>query len=115
MTLPLMVLAVFAVAAGWVGIPKEFPVLGAFSTNPFHHYIGSLAEALHIEAAELPFSAVPLLTSLVVALGGLVLGWLVYRGGSRGPATMPRPRSTSIRWRNRSAGSNGAAEQILLR
>ena len=66
-----------------MGIPKEFPGLGALSTNPFHHYIGSLAEALHIEAAELPFSAVPLLTSLVVALGGLFLGWLVYRGAGK--------------------------------
>ncbi len=80
MTVPLMVLAVFAVAGGWIGIPKAFPVLGALSTNPFHHYIGSLAEALHIHAAELPFDAIPLLTSLVVALGGLFLGWLVYRG-----------------------------------
>lgn len=80
MTIPLMVLALFAVAGGWVGIPKEFPVLGALSTNPFHHYIGSLAEALHIHAEELPFNAVPLGTSLLVALGGLFLGWLVYRG-----------------------------------
>jgi NADH-quinone oxidoreductase subunit L len=79
MTAPLMVLALFAIAGGWVGIPKEFPLLGAFSTNPFHHFIGGLAEALHIEAAELPFDPVPLGTSLVVALGGLFLGWLVYR------------------------------------
>jgi len=80
MTVPLMVLAVFAVAGGWIGIPTSFPVLGALSTNPFHHYIGGLAEALHIEVGELVFSAVPLLTSLVVALGGLFLGWVVYRG-----------------------------------
>jgi NADH-quinone oxidoreductase subunit L len=80
MTVPLMVLAVFAVGLGWVGIPESFPGLGALSSNPFHHYIGSLAEALHIEAATLPFSPVPLLTSLVVALGGLFLGWTVYRG-----------------------------------
>jgi NADH-quinone oxidoreductase subunit L len=31
MTVPLMVLAVFAVTAGWVGIPQHFPVLGQFS------------------------------------------------------------------------------------
>ncbi len=79
MTIPLMALAVFAVAGGWVGIPTSFPVLGALSTNPFHHYIGGLAEALHIHAETLPFNAIPLLTSLVVALGGLFLGWLVYR------------------------------------
>lgn len=82
MTVPLMALAVFAVAGGWIGIPTSFPVLGALSTNPFHHYIGGLAEALHIKVGELVFSAVPLLTSLVVALGGLLLGWAVYRGYS---------------------------------
>ncbi len=96
MTIPLMVLALFAVVGGWVGIPKEFPVLGALSTNPFHHYIGSLAEALHIEAAELPFNAVPLGTSLLVALGGLFLGWLVYRryaarGVRPGESALARP------------------------
>lgn len=79
MTIPLMVLAIFAVAGGWLGIPTSFPVLGAFSTNPFHHYIGSLAKALHIHAEELPFNPVPLGTSLLVALGGLFLGRLVYQ------------------------------------
>lgn len=96
MTIPLMILALFAVAGGWVGIPKEFPGLGALSTNPFHHYIGGLAEALHIEAAELPFNAVPLGTSLLVALGGLFLGWLVYRGyASRGVHHDQSPLSVS--------------------
>ena len=79
MTIPLMVLAVFAVALGWVGIPTTFPVLGNFSSNPLEHYIASLAEALRIEVVELPFNLVPLATSLVVALGGLFVGWLVYR------------------------------------
>ena len=79
MTIPLMVLAVFAVALGWVGIPTTFPLLGSFSRNPLEHYIAGLGEALRIEVAELPFNAVPLATSLVVALGGLLVGWLVYR------------------------------------
>ena len=79
MTIPLMILAVCAVAVGWVGIPTTFPVLGNFSTNPLEHYIGGLAEALHIEVVELAFNPVPLATSLIVALGGLLAGWLVYR------------------------------------
>ncbi len=79
MTIPLMVLAVFAVALGWVGIPTTFPILGSFSKNPLEHYIAGLGEALRIEVAELPFNAVPLATSLVVALGGLFVGWLIYR------------------------------------
>jgi NADH-quinone oxidoreductase subunit L len=77
MVLPLVVLAFFAVVAGWVGIPEHFPVLGPIiHNNWFHHFVGStLAE--EVEALE--FSWIPLLTSLAVALGGLLLGWLVYR------------------------------------
>src|SRR5512138_1287526 len=76
MTTPLVILAVFAVTYGWVGIPEEFPVLGGLVPNWVHEFLGkSLAEMP--EAA--PFSAVPLLTSLVVALGGLLIGWLYYR------------------------------------
>jgi NADH-quinone oxidoreductase subunit L len=83
MTIPLMVLSVFAIAFGWFGIPTTFPILGRLSSNPFHHLIGGLAEALHLEAVELPFSSTPLLTSMIVALGGLFLGWLTYRGVAR--------------------------------
>ena len=76
---PLGVLAFFAIAAGWVGIPTEFPFLGRFSTNPFHHFVGKLAEALEIEAPKLPFNLAPVALSVIVAVGGLLLGWLVYR------------------------------------
>jgi NADH-quinone oxidoreductase subunit L len=76
MTVPLMVLAFFAITYGWVGIPEHFPVLGGLVPNWFHEFVGgTLAE--HPEAVE--FSWIPLLTSLVVALGGLFVGWLVYR------------------------------------
>ena len=78
MTIPLVVLAVFAVVGGWIGIPEDFPLLGGILHNPFHHFIGGLAEALHIEAEAVPFNFFPLAVSLVVALGGLFLGWLVY-------------------------------------
>jgi NADH-quinone oxidoreductase subunit L len=78
MTGPLMVLAVFAVAFGWVGIPEHFPGLGGLLPNWFHDFLGhGLPEWLHAEVPE--FSWVPLLTSLVVALGGLAFGYLVYR------------------------------------
>ena len=76
MTTPLVVLSVFAIAYGWVGIPEHFPVLGGLIPNWFHEFVGStLAE--HPEALE--FNLIPLLTSLVVALGGLFLGWAAYR------------------------------------
>ena len=76
MTVPLMVLAFFAITYGWVGIPEHFPLLGGLVPNWFHEFVGGTLAELP-EAA--PFSIVPLLTSLAVALGGLFFGWLVYR------------------------------------
>lgn len=81
MTVPLVVLAVFAVAIGWVGIPEHFPGLGGIVPNWLHEFVGgTLLE--HPEAVA--FNIVPLLTSLVVALGGLALGWRVYRNVQEG-------------------------------
>jgi NADH-quinone oxidoreductase subunit L len=75
MTLPLVILSVFAVGIGWVGIPEDFLGLH-LAPNWFHDFVGgTLAE--HPEAVA--FSWVPLITSLVVALGGLGLGYLFYR------------------------------------
>ncbi|HEY5156673.1 MAG TPA: NADH-quinone oxidoreductase subunit L [Anaerolineales bacterium] len=76
MTVPLTVLAVFAVGYGWVGIPEKFPGLGGILPNWFHEFVGgTLAELPKVVA----FSWIPLLTSLCVALGGLFFGWLSYR------------------------------------
>ena len=76
MTVPLVVLAVFAVAAGWVGIPEHFPVIGGLIPNWMHDFVsGTLLEHPH----PVDFNAIPLLVSVGVALGGLFLGWLVYR------------------------------------
>jgi NADH-quinone oxidoreductase subunit L len=76
MTLPLVVLAFFAVSAGWIGIPHEFPVLGQFSNNWLKGFLDSM---LPVEEMAEGHSAIPLITSLVVSLGGLLLGWLLYR------------------------------------
>jgi NADH-quinone oxidoreductase subunit L len=95
MTIPLIVLGFFAVAAGWVGIPTTFPALGQFSSNPFHHLMGGMAEVYGFEAEELPFSLTPLAASLIVSLGGLFLGWLAYRkygaDGAFGVTPLARP------------------------
>ena len=77
MTAPLVILSFFAVTFGWVGIPEHFPVLGPLvHNNWFHDFVGHTL-------AEVPkapdFSYVPLITSLVVALGGLTLGYFMYR------------------------------------
>ena len=81
MTLPLVVLAVFAVGFGWVGIPKTFPLLGGLNLSWFQDFVGSMVGEGEAAAGH---SLVPLLTSLVVALGGLYLGWLVYRKAPAG-------------------------------
>ena len=44
MTLPLVVLAVFAMGFGWTGIPEHFPGLGGLLPNWFHHFVGSMLE-----------------------------------------------------------------------
>jgi NADH-quinone oxidoreductase subunit L len=108
MTLPLVVLAFFAITFGWVGIPEHFPVIGGvpkalgFTPNWFHEFVGSSLPGAHEEdasaeshslvvpvvsahnampvqaEAEAGFDPVPLLTSLAVSLGGLGLGWWYY-------------------------------------
>jgi NADH-quinone oxidoreductase subunit L len=76
-TAPMAVLAFFAVAAGWVGIPQTFPLLGGLSANWFEHFVGSMLTA---EAASEGHSLMPLATSVTVALGGLFIGWMFYAG-----------------------------------
>ena len=81
MRIPLVGLAVFAVAAGWIGIPEHFPALGGLLPNWVHGFLGaSMAEG----GAESPFLATPLLISVAAALGGLTLGWWVYRNHAAG-------------------------------
>jgi NADH-quinone oxidoreductase subunit L len=76
MTLPLIVLSVFAIGAGWVGIPETFPGIGGLLPSWFHEFVGG---TLLEHPAAVGFNPTPLLVSFAVALGGLGLGWLVYR------------------------------------
>ena len=88
MTLPLVLLSIFAIGAGWLGIPDHFLGLDLGDINFFHHFVGTTVyETLHelyelnlvaFEIHTLPWSWVPLIASLVVALGGILLGYLVY-------------------------------------
>jgi NADH-quinone oxidoreductase subunit L len=105
MTMPLAILAFFAVTFGWVGIPENFPILGGipkalgFTPNWFHEFVhsslpavgehatASLKNALVIAAEEAAgFNWFPLITSLVVGLGGLFAGWMVYKQYKAGAA-----------------------------
>lgn len=76
MTLPLVVLAVFALSIGWLGISESFPLIGGIIPNHMHEFLsGTLLEP----PEPLPFNPAPLLLSIIASLGGLTLGWLVYR------------------------------------
>jgi NADH-quinone oxidoreductase subunit L len=68
MTVPLTLLAFFAVTLGFVGIPEEIVGQGH---NWFHSFVG------HHYAAT-PLSIPVMLLSALLAVGGLFLGWLVY-------------------------------------
>jgi NADH-quinone oxidoreductase subunit L len=74
MTLPLVILSVFAIGYGWVGIPEA--LTGGALPNWFHGFVGgTLLE--HPETIE--FNIIPMAVSIVIALTGLGLGWLVYK------------------------------------
>jgi NADH-quinone oxidoreductase subunit L len=76
MNLPLVILAFFAIFAGYVGVHEGFPVLGKLlGSNFFHRFVGS---TLLEEPAALAFSWTPVLMSIGIALSGLLIGWLVY-------------------------------------
>jgi NADH-quinone oxidoreductase subunit L len=97
MLVPVAVLAVFTVTAGWAGIPENFPALGGIIPNWIERLVPQAAGSFSAEAVTgrlamplpiccaptaphpAPFDSTPLLVSIVVSLGGLLLGWLVYR------------------------------------
>ncbi|MCC6187746.1 MAG: NADH-quinone oxidoreductase subunit L [Anaerolineales bacterium] len=81
MLLALVVLAFFAITAGWVGILEDFLGLRMPFPNWFHGYVGGV---LLEHPPALEFNPVPLAASLVVSLGGLLFGWWVYRGYRKG-------------------------------
>lgn len=97
MTIPLIVLAVFAVSAGWVGISHSFPGLGQIIPNYFEEFLaGMLPETGH--ATEASVSYVPLAVSFIVSIGGLLLGYLVYRGYSTADSRDPVGNRLGFYW-----------------
>jgi NADH-quinone oxidoreductase subunit L len=98
MTLPLILLAPFAIGIGWVGIPESFPVIGGIVPNWFEHFVEPYTEYLNFHVAHPEFSWVPLLTSLVVALGGIAAGWFVYGRGYSYEKVDPMRRALGPLW-----------------
>jgi NADH-quinone oxidoreductase subunit L len=83
MVLPLVILAFFAIVAGWVGIKADMPGLGlingpfAQAGTAFEHLVEpTIASVIELEV--LPFEAMPMIIASTAGVLGLVLGWWVY-------------------------------------
>jgi NADH-quinone oxidoreductase subunit L len=83
MTWPLILITPFAVALGWAGIPEHFPGIGGIIPNWLEHYLEPYVEYQGFHVSHPSFDWMPLMVSLVVALGGLAVGFLVYGRGLR--------------------------------
>ncbi|HQY92101.1 proton-conducting transporter membrane subunit [Caldilinea sp.] len=81
MTIPLVLISPFVIVLGWFGIPIDFPVLGSLFPNWIEHQLEPYIEHLHFEFPHPEFNLFVLLISFAVSLGGLALGWFVYRKG----------------------------------
>ncbi len=88
MTIPLVILAVFAITLGFAGIPEDLPVIGGIVPNWFHHFVGATIESGHAEHATRAaghlaeavseFDGNPMLLGFAFVGAGLLLGWLIY-------------------------------------
>jgi NADH-quinone oxidoreductase subunit L len=88
MTVPLVVLAVGALAAGWIGIPAGM-VFGAFDPNVFHHFLAPVIAPIDAEAAGHHLGLVLEWALILLSVAVAFLGFWVARriwGGERGPA-----------------------------
>ncbi|MCC6454433.1 MAG: NADH-quinone oxidoreductase subunit L [Caldilineaceae bacterium] len=83
MTWPLILISPFAIALGWAGIPEHFPVIGGIIPNWLEHYLEPYVTYQGFHVAHPEFNMMPLLVSLGVALGGLLIGFVVYGRGLR--------------------------------
>ncbi len=98
MTTPLILISFFAIAAGWVGIPASFPVLGGIIPNWIEHFLEPYMEYMHLHPHHPSFHIMPLAVSLLVALGGLGAGYLVYGQGLKEGQTDPVARILGPIW-----------------
>ncbi len=98
MTTPLILISFFAIAAGWVGIPETFPVLGGIVPNWLAHFVEPYMKYMHLYPVHPDFHILPLAVSLLVALGGLGAGYLVYGQGLKEGQTDPVARVLGPIW-----------------
>jgi NADH-quinone oxidoreductase subunit L len=111
MTVPLLILAVFAIGYGWLGMPEG--LTGGALPNWFHDFVaGALPE--HLPALE--FNIVPMLVSIVIALSGLGLGYWVYRGVQAGdPDPIQKPLGVVYDWLKNKYGFDQLYDLVFVR
>jgi len=78
MTIPLIVLAVFALFLGFINVPKDFPLFGAILGDGAYWLKNFLMSGLLEKEPTIPFNLIPVLFSLAVVAIGLGLGYAVY-------------------------------------
>jgi NADH-quinone oxidoreductase subunit L len=111
MTLPLIILAGFAMAIGWVGIPEE--LTGGLLPNWFHDFVvGALPE--HPQAIK--FNFLPMLISMVIAVTGLVVGYFVYRNVKAGePDPLQKPLGVLYGWLKNKYGFDELYDIVFIK
>lgn len=98
MTIPLVLIAPFAIFLGWFGIPENFAIIGGIVPNWLEHFLDPHIEYLHIHVVHPHFNWIPLIVSLAVALGGLALGYTIYGNGLGEGEVDPMRRAFGSLW-----------------
>jgi len=83
MTLPLIVLALFAIFIGYINVPEDFPVIGPLIGGWLHGFAGEVHLIAEEAAPGLVFEAVPFtasvaITSTLLGLVSFAFGWWLY-------------------------------------
>jgi len=81
MTWPLVGLAFFAIFGGFVAVPHYFPIFGTIFSDFMLHLMekqGEFYGLTHAKEGAPEFNWTPALISMTLALGGIVVAWLVY-------------------------------------
>ncbi len=78
MTWPLVALAFFALFGGFVAVPPDFPLVGPLASDFLAKLMEMQGEFYHLHVEAAAFNWVPALISMTLALGGIIIAWLVY-------------------------------------
>lgn len=98
MTWPLILISPFALGIGWFGIPEAFPLAGPLVGGWLENFIEPHIEYMKVHVTHAAFSWLPLSVGVLVALGGILVGWLVYGRGYAYETVDPMRRALGPVW-----------------